>query len=212
MTARPDRRTASNPSCGRRYANIEDMSPNLHHSGGTVCEPADLPVNKRHFDMNYSHIKYSDKAFMGSVTQPERALDTIDMAKIVFGDDFVDEKCVLVNLINANSPLTWDRVMLGALKNYARSGQCAMPSPFVVSGAMSPVTAAGVAAQSLAEGLAGMALTQLVRPGAPVIYGNFVTSMSIQTGAPTFGTPEASLIINMSAALSRRPVSLCWRL
>jgi len=157
---------------GRRYANIEDfrnfvklayMSPTLHHSGGTVCEPVDLPVN-----------------------------------------DFVDENCVLVNLINANSPLTWDRVMLGALKNYARAGQCAMPSPFVVSGAMSPVTAAGVAAQSLAEGLAGMALTQLVRPGAPVIYGNFVTSMSMQTGAPTFGTPEASLIINMSAALARR--------
>ncbi len=198
---------------GRRYANIEDfrnfvklayMSPNLHHSGGTVCEPVDLPVNKRHFDMNYSHIKYSDKAFMGSVTQPERALDTVDMAKIVFGDDFVEENCVLVSLINANSPMTWDRVMLGALKNYARHGQCAMPSPFVVSGAMSPVTAAGVAAQSLAEGLAGMALTQLVRPGAPVIYGNFVTSMSMQTGAPTFGTPEASLIINMSAALARR--------
>lgn len=198
---------------GRRYANIEDfrnfvklayMSPTLHHSGGTVCEPVDLPVNKRHFDMNYAHIKYSDKAFMGSVTQPERALDTIDMAKIVFGDDFVDENCVLVSLINANSPLTWDRVMLGSLKHYARAGQCAMPSPFVVSGAMSPVTAAGVAAQSLAEGLAGMALTQLVRPGAPVIYGNFVTSMSMQTGAPTFGTPEASLIINMSAALSRR--------
>lgn len=198
---------------GRRYANIEDfrnfvklayMSPNLHHSGGTVCEPVDLPVNKRHFDMNYSHIKYSDKAFMGSVTQPERALDTIDMTKIVFGDYFVEENCVLVNLINANSPLTWDRVMLGSLKNYARHGQCAMPSPFVVSGAMSPVTAAGVAAQSLAEGLAGMALTQLVRPGAPVIYGNFVTSMSMQTGAPTFGTPEASLIINMSAAIARR--------
>ncbi len=198
---------------GRRYANIEDfrnfvklayMSPTLHHSGGTVCEPVDLPVNKRHFDMNYAHIKYSDKAFMGSVTQPERALDTIDMAKIVFGYDFVDENCVLVSLINANSPLTWDRVMLGSLKHYARAGQCAMPSPFVVSGAMSPVTAAGVAAQSLAEGLAGMALTQLVRPGAPVIYGNFVTSMSMQTGAPTFGTPEASLIINMSAALSRR--------
>ena len=114
---------------GRRYANIEDfrnfvklayMSPTLHHSGGTVCEPVDLPVNKRHFDMNYSHIKYSDKAFMGSVTQPERAVDTIDMAKIVFGDDFVEENCVLVNLINANSPLTWDRVMLGSLKHYAR--------------------------------------------------------------------------------------------
>lgn len=198
---------------GRRYANIEDfrnfvklayMSPSLHHSGGTVCEPVDLPVNKRHFDMVYSHIKYSDKAFMGSVTAPERAVDSIDMAKIVFGDDFVHENCVMVNLINANSPMTYDSVMLGALKHYARAGQCAMPSPFVVSGAMSPVTAAGVAAQSLAEGLVGMALTQLVRPGAPVIYGNFVTSMSMQSGAPTFGTPEASLIINMGAALARR--------
>ncbi len=198
---------------GRRYANIEDfrnfvklayMSPSIHHSGGTICEPVDLPVNKRHFDMNYSHIKYSDKAMMGSVTAPERALDTIDMMKIVHGEDFVNENCVLVNLINANSPMTYDSVMLGALKHYARAGQCAMPSPFVVSGAMSPVTAAGVAAQSLAEGLVGMALTQLVRPGAPVIYGNFVTSMSMQSGAPTFGTPEASSIINMGAALARR--------
>lgn len=198
---------------GRRYASIEDfrnfvklayMSPSLHHSGGTVCEPVDLPVNKRHYDMVYSHIKYSDKAFMGSVTAPRRALDSVDMAKIVFGDDFVEENCVMVNLINANSPMTFDHVMLGALKNYARHNQCAMPSPFIVAGAMSPVTSAAVAAQSLAEGMVGMTLAQLVRPGAPVIYGNFVSSMSMQTGAPTFGSPEASLIINMGAALARR--------
>jgi trimethylamine--corrinoid protein Co-methyltransferase len=84
---------------GRRYGKIEDfrnfvklayMSPGIHHSGGTVCEPVDLPVNKRHFDMVYSHIKYSDKPFMGSVTHPERARDTIEMAKLVFGADFVD--------------------------------------------------------------------------------------------------------------------------
>ena len=198
---------------GRRYATIEDFrnfvklayaSPHLHHSGGTICEPVDLPVNKRHYDMVYSHIKYSDKAFMGSVTAPRRALDSVDMAKIVFGDDFVEENCVMVNLINANSPMTFDRVMLGALKNYARHNQCVMVSPFVVAGAMSPVTAAAVASQSLAEGMVGMSLAQLIRPGAPVIYGNFVSSMSMQTGAPTFGTPEASLIINMGAALSRR--------
>ncbi len=198
---------------GRRYAKIEDfrnfaklayMSPHMHHSGGTLCEPMDLPVNKRHYDMVYSHIKYSDKAFMGSVTQPERALDSVDMVKIVFGDDFVEENCVLVNLINANSPMTFDSVMLGALKNYARHNQAVMVSPFVVAGAMSPVTAAAVAAQSLAEGMVGMALAQLIRPGAPVIYGNFVSSMSMQSGAPTFGTPEASLIINMGAALARR--------
>ena len=198
---------------GRRYATIEDFrnfvklayaSPNLHHSGGTICEPVDLPVNKRHYDMVYSHIKYSDKAFMGSVTHPQRAEDSVSMCKIVFGDDFVEENCVLVNLINANSPLTFDATMLGALKTYARHNQATMVSPFIVAGAMSPVTVAAVAAQSLAEGLCGMTLSQLIRPGAPVIYGNFVSSMSMQSGAPTFGSPEASLVINVGAALARR--------
>ena len=198
---------------GRRYATIEDfrnfvklayMSPHIHHSGGTVCEPVDLPVNKRHYDMIYSHIKYSDKPFMGSVTAPRRALDSVDMAKIVFGDDFVEENCVMISLINANSPMTFDSVMLGALKNYARHNQAVIPSPFVVAGAMSPVTSAAVAAQSFAEGMVGMALAQLVRPGAPVVYGNFVSSMSMQSGAPTFGTPEASHVINIGAALARR--------
>ena len=95
------------------------MSPGLHHSGGTVCEPVNLPVNKRHFDMVYSHIKYSDKPFMGSVTAPERAQDTVDMAKLVFGDDFVDQNTVITSLINANSPLTFDGTMLGAATVYA---------------------------------------------------------------------------------------------
>lgn len=154
--------------------------------------------------MVYSHIKYSDRAFMGSVTHPQRADDSVSMVKIVFGDDFVEENCVLVNLINANSPMTFDATMLGALKVYARHNQATMVSPFIVAGAMSPVTVAGVAAQSLAEGLCGMTLSQLVRPGAPVIYGNFVSSMSMQSGAPTFGSPEASLVINVGAALARR--------
>jgi len=113
---------------GRRYATIEDfrnfvklayMSPNLHHSGGTICEPVDVPVNKRHFDMIYSHIKYSDKAFMGSVTHPERAEDTVTMAKLVFGETFVEENTVLTSLINANSPLTFDDTMLGSATVYA---------------------------------------------------------------------------------------------
>ncbi len=198
---------------GRRYANIEDfrnfvklayMSENLHHSGGTICEPVDLPVNKRHYDMVYSHIKYSDKPFMGSVTHPLRAQDSVDMCKIVFGEDFVDQNCVMINLINANSPMTFDATMLGALKVYARNNQACIVTPFIIAGAMSPVSAAGVAAQSLAEGLAGMTLIQLLRPGAPMIYGNFVSSMSMQTGAPTFGTPEAAQMMNMGGALARR--------
>jgi trimethylamine--corrinoid protein Co-methyltransferase len=126
------------------------------------------------------------------------------MCKILFGDEFVDQNCVLINLINANSPLTFDATMLGALKVYAKHNQAPMVSPFIVAGAMSPVTVAAVAAQSLAEGMVGMSLAQLIRPGCPVIYGNFVSSMSMQSGAPTFGTPEASLVINVGAALARR--------
>ncbi|MBJ88839.1 MAG: trimethylamine methyltransferase [Woeseia sp.] len=198
---------------GRRYATIEDfenfvklayMSPNLHHSGGTVCEPVDIPVNKRHLDMVFSHIKYSDKPFMGSVTHPERAEDTVNMAKLVFGDAFVEENTVLTSLINANSPLTFDSTMLGAATVYAKHNQATMISPFLLAGAMSPVTVIGTLTQILAEALAGIAYVQLVRPGAPVIFGTFAAAVSMQSGAPTFGTPEPSLILNGAAALARR--------
>ncbi len=198
---------------GRRYATLEDfqnfvklayLSPGLHHSGGTVCEPVDVPVNKRHFDMVYSHIKYSDKPFMGSVTAPERAQDTVDMAKIVFGDDFIQQNTVITSLINANSPMTFDATMLGAATVYAENNQATVISPFLIAGAMSPVTVAGTAIQILAEALAGMAYVQLVRPGAPVVFGTFAAAVSMQTGAPTFGTPEPSLIVYVAAALARR--------
>ncbi len=198
---------------GRRYATIEDfrnfvkltyMSPGLHHSGGTVCEPVDVPVNKRHFDMIYSHIKYSDKPFMGSVTAPERAQDTVEMAKILFGEDFVQNNTVITSLINANSPLTFDATMLGAATVYAENNQATMISPFLIAGAMSPVTVAGTVTQILAEALAGIAYIQLVRPGAPVIFGTFAAAVSMQSGAPTFGTPEPSLIMYAAAQLARR--------
>ena len=198
---------------GRRYATIEDfrnfvkltyMSPGLHHSGGTVCEPVDLPVNKRHLEMVYSHIKYSDKPFMGSVTAPERAQDSVDMAKIVFGDEFVDQNTVITSLINANSPLTFDATMLGAATVYARNNQASVISPFLLAGAMSPVTVAGTATQILAEALAGIAYTQLVRPGSPVVFGTFASSISMQSGAPTFGTPEPTQVLYIAASLARR--------
>ena len=198
---------------GRRYATIEDfqnfvklayMSPSMHHSGGTVCEPVDLPVNKRHLDMVYSHMRLSDKPFMGSVTAPERAQDTVDMAKILFGEEFVDQNAVVTSLINANSPMVWDGTMLGALRVYAENNQATVISPFILAGAMSPVTVAGTCAQILAEALAGMAFAQLVRPGAPVIFGTFASSISMQSGAPTFGSPEPSLVLYVCAALARR--------
>ncbi len=198
---------------GRRYATLNDfeqftklayLSPYLHHSGGTLCEPVDRPVNQRHLDMIYSHLRWSDKPFMGSVTAPERAQDTVDMAKLVFGDDFVEQHCVITSLINANSPMTFDSTMLGAARVYAAHGQATVISPFILAGAMSPVTVLGTCAQLFAEALAGMAYVQLVRPGAPVIFGTFSSSISMQSGAPTFGTPEPALVMYIAAALARR--------
>ena len=180
------------------------LSPHMHHSGGTVCEPVDVPVNKRHLDMVYSHIRYSDKPFMGSVTHPDRARDTVEMARLLFGAEFVDSHAVVLSLINANSPLVWDGTMLGALRAYAEANQATLITPFILAGAMAPVTAAAVCAQTLAEALGGMTLAQLVRPGAPVVMGSFASSMSMQSGAPTFGTPEPALVLYTMAALARR--------
>jgi trimethylamine---corrinoid protein Co-methyltransferase len=197
----------------RRYATIEDfrnfvklayMAPAIHHSGGTVCEPVDVPVNKRHLDMVFAHMRYSDKPFMGSVTAPERAEDTVSMAKILFGEKFVEENTVIINLINANSPMVFDETMLGALKVYSRNNQACIVTPFILAGAMSPVTVAGTLTQVLAEVLAGAAFTQLIRPGAPVLFGTFASSISMQSGAPTFGTPEPSLVSYGAAQLARR--------
>ncbi len=197
----------------RRYGNIQDfqdlvklvyMLPGLHHSGGTVCEPVDIPVNKRHLDMIYAHLRYSDKAFMGSVTAGERAQDTVDMAKIVFGDDFVDKNCVVISLVNANSPLSWDDTMLGAMMVYARNNQASIISPFILMGAMSPVTVPAALAQAYAENLVGLSLTQLVRKGSPAVFGVFLSSMSMQNGAPTFGTAEDFLAINGAVMIGKK--------
>lgn len=198
---------------GRRYGSLNDfenfiklayMSPWLHHSGGTVCEPVEIPVNKRHLDMVYAHMRWSDKAFMGSVTAPERARDSVEMCRILFGPDFVDRNCVILGNVNVNSPLVWDGIMTGAIRAYAEANQCSVIVPFILGGAMGPVTTAGALAQAYAEAMVGIALTQLVRPGAPAIFGNFLSSMSLRSGAPTFGMPEPSLAYFAFGALARR--------
>ncbi|WP_120505001.1 trimethylamine methyltransferase family protein [Sulfitobacter mediterraneus] len=198
---------------GRRYATMADfnkfvklayMSKWLHHSGGTVCEPTDVPVNKRHLDMLFAHMTLSDKPFMGSVTEPSRAQDSVDMAGLLFGKDFVQENTVMTSLININSPMTFDDVMMGALEVYAQNNQACIISPFIVGGAMAPVSVAGTLTQVLAETLAGIAYSQLIRAGAPVIMGAFVTSIDMNSGAPTFGTPEAAHITYGAGQLARR--------
>jgi trimethylamine--corrinoid protein Co-methyltransferase len=197
----------------RRYARLEDfqnlvklayMSPALNLSGGTVCEPTDVPVAKRHLDMLYAHIRYSDKPFMGGVTSGERAQDCVEMCKLLFGADFVRDNTVMVSLINCNSPLVWDGTMLSALKVYARSNQAVLISPFIMQGANTPITTAGAFAQLNAEALAGIAFAQLVRPGAPVIYGATLSTVSMGTGAPTYGTSETQLLTFLTGQLARR--------
>jgi len=198
---------------GRRYATIADfrnfvklgqMSKWLHHSGGTVCEPTDVAVNKRHLDMLHAHMTLADKPYMGSVTERSRCVDSVEMSKILFGSDFVDQNTVMTSLININSPLTFDPIMMDALEVYAAANQACIISPFIVGGAMAPVTVAATLTQVLAEVLAGVAYSQLIRPGAPVIFGAFVTSIDMNSGAPTFGTPEAAQITLGAGQLARR--------
>ncbi|MEM7752449.1 MAG: trimethylamine methyltransferase family protein [Pseudomonadota bacterium] len=198
---------------GRRYATMADfekfvklayMSKWLHHSGGTVCEPTDVPVNVRHLDMLRAHMTLSDKPFMGSVTEPIRAQNSVEMCQILFGKDYVAENTVMTSLININSPLTFDATMMGALDVYASNNQAAIISPFIVGGAMAPVSVAGTLTQVVAEVTAGIAYSQLIRPGAPVIAGAFVTSIDMGSGAPTFGTPEAAQVTLGMGQLARR--------
>lgn len=195
---------------GRRYATYEDFKrlvklhqtlPWLHHSGGVVCEPVDLPANKRHLDMLYAHIRWSDRCFMGAFIGEERAGHAMDMARIVFGDQ---DRPMLYAVCNTNAPLVMDANMSGSLKVYAKAGQPVACTPWVLTGAMSPTTVAGTLAQVLAEALATLTLVQLINPSAPCLMGTFASTMSMQTGAPTFGTPEAGLMVLGAGQLARR--------
>ncbi len=198
---------------GRRYASIVDFrnfvrlayaSPWLHHSGGIVCEPVDLPVNKRHLDMLQAQLTLSTKPFMGGVTSLERAEDSIAMARLVFGEAFMEANAVIQANVNVNSPLVYDDEMSGALRLYAAANQCVAVSPAVFGGAMGPLSPAAMAAQTLAEGMVGIALAQLVRPGCPCVLGSFHSTMDLKSGSLSFGSPEASLVTFALAQLARR--------
>jgi trimethylamine--corrinoid protein Co-methyltransferase len=167
-------------------------------------EPTDEPIRTRHMDMVFSHIKYSDKAFMGSVTSGDNAADSVAMAEILFGAQAIRRQPALLSLINVSSPRRFDDRMLGALKVYARARQALIITPFILAGAMGPASIAGTLAQQNAEALAGIALTQMIEPGTPVIYGSFLTNVDLQSGSPVFGSPESQIGLYVSAQLARR--------
>ena len=203
----------------RRYGTLDDLqafhklaylSASMHLTGGITCEPVDLPVPRRHLHTVYSALKHSDKPFMGATTSRERAEDTVAMAQIAFGRDFIKNHTVLTGVLNCNSPLVWDATMLDALKIYAANNQAVIASPFVMAGASTSASVVGAVAQLNAEALAGVAFAQLVRPGAPMIYGQFLATVDMQTGAPMAGTPEISLMNFMVGQLARR-YKLPWR-
>src|SRR5579871_702000 len=198
---------------GRRYGTLEDlqnfiklahMAPAIHFSGGCMCEPMEIPPNKRHLDVQYAFFRWSDQGCEATPETAGHAADAVALAESLFGESYLETHPVVLGNINSNSPLVYDGRMLGALRQFASHNQGTIVVPAVLAGAMGPVTPAGCLAEILAETLAGMALTQLVRPGAPVILGSFVGAISMRTGAPTFGTPEATQMIFATAQLARR--------
>jgi len=198
---------------GRRYGTLRNFEelvkltyllPSLHHGGFVVCEPCDVPVSKRHLDMVYAHMRWSDKPHLGAITEMSRAQDSVDMARILHGEQTFDNNCVIMGNVNTNSPLLVDKVVTQAIRVYAGAGQGIVVVPFILGGAMGPVSTAASVSQALAEAMMCCAFTQLARPGAPFVLGNFLSSMSLKSGAPTFGMPEPVMSNFVIGELARR--------
>lgn len=198
---------------GRRYATFTDfekllkltyMHPNLHHSGLVIAEPTDIPVSKRHLDMVLAHMTLNDKPHLGAITEKSRAQDSVDMAEILHGKHTMDNNVVIMANVNTNSPLLIDRVVTEAIQVYSSRGQAMVVTPFILTGAMGPVSTAAAVAQAMAEAMICCAFVQLVRPGAPFVMGNFLSSMSLKSGAPTFGMPEPVVSNYVIGQLARR--------
>jgi trimethylamine---corrinoid protein Co-methyltransferase len=204
----------------RREATMDDFEnlvrlsqafPELDSPGGTICEPNDRPLDSRHLDMVYALQTLSDKPYMGSVTSGPNAADTIRMGEILFGGrEAIEATPASISLINVNSPLRYDDRMLSALMEYARAGQALIITPFLLMGAMSPVSIPATLVQQMAEALAGIALVQTIRPGAPVVFGSFLSNTDMQSGSPSFGTPESAIGLFCTGQIARS-FGLPWR-
>ncbi len=188
----------------RRFTQLAQSFEVLDSAGGVICEPNDTPLDSRHLDMTLALQTLTDKVYMGNVVSGVNARDTIAMGEILFGGREAIEKLpVSISLINCNSPLRWDDRMLEALFEYAEAGQPVVLTPFILMGAMSPVTIPAALVQQMAEALSGIALAQLIRPGTPVIFGSFLSNIDMQSGSPTFGTPESGIGLLCTGQIAR---------
>lgn len=216
MTGAPFVRDLEEKRCWGSLKHLNDfhklahMSPALHSTAHVICEPMDIPVNHRYMWITYSSMVHSDKTFMGMSTSGERAEDVIEMAKILFGADYIDSHPVVTANVNGNSPLVWDETMLSALRVYSAHNQPVLCSPFVLGGANTPAGTAPAVAQLNAEAVSALAYTQLVRRGAPAICGHFLSTVSMKSGAPMAGTPEISLM-NFAIGQMVRFYRVPWR-
>jgi trimethylamine---corrinoid protein Co-methyltransferase len=192
------------------FHKLSHMLPALHSSAHHIVEPYDHPISQRHLRITYSSMKHSDKTFMGMTTSPKNAEDVLDMCAILFGADFLETHPVVTGNCNGNSPLVWDETMLGAMRAFSRRNQPVLCSPFVLGGANTPASVAPTVAQLNAEALSALAYTQVIRKGAPAIYGHYLSTVSMKSGAPMAGTPEISLMNFMIGQMARH-YGVPWR-
>src|SRR5580765_7651869 len=193
----------------RNFTRLAQSFDAMDSAGGVICEPNDAPLDSRHLDMIYALQTLTDKIYMGNVVSGPNAADTIKMTEILFGGlggagrTSIERTPATISLINCNSPLRWDDRMLDAQFEYCAAGQPVVLTPFLLMGAMSPVTIPAALTQQLAEALSGIALAQLIRPGCPVIFGSFLSNIDMQSGSPAFGTPESAIGLLCTGQLAR---------
>lgn len=185
------------------FHKLSHMLPALHSSAHHIVEPYDHPISQRHLRITYSSMKHSDKTFMGMTTSPKNAEDVIDMCAILFGEEFIENHAVVTGNCNGNSPLVWDETMLGAMRAFCKRNQPVLCSPFVLGGANTPANVPATVAQLNAEALSALAYTQTIRKGCPAIYGHYLSTVSMKSGAPMAGTPEISLMNFMIGQMAR---------
>jgi trimethylamine--corrinoid protein Co-methyltransferase len=171
---------------------------------GTV-EASDLDERTRHLDMDYSILRWSDKPFVCYGTSGPKARDAVELAAIACGgQDEIERRPAIMGVVNPNSPLVWDFLMVDALREWARANQPVIVTPFLLAGATAPVSVAGGLSLQVAEALTGVALVQLIRTGVPCLFGSFYTAVDMRTGGPAFGTPESVLGTLAGGQLARR--------
>lgn len=193
------------------FTKLAQSFPELDSAGGVICEPNDASLDTRHIDMTYALQTLTDKIYMGNVVSGDRARDVLKMTDIVFGGrENIEKTPATISLINCNSPLRWDDRMLDSQFEYSAANQAVVLTPFLLMGAMSPVTIPAALAQQMAEALTGIALSQLIRPGSPVIFGSFLSNIDMQSGSPQFGTPESGIGLLATGQIARH-FNLPWR-